>query len=193
MSPRHRGELLAILARESYVEQTVTLASGRSSTYYVDCKRTLYLPRGAYLAGELMLELVVAEGVAQVGGMAAGALPLTDGIIAAAHRHGLDELTGFFVPKEAKTHGLTRRIEGAFRPAAKTALVDDTITTGGSTLEALSAVREAGGAPVAVFALVDRCEGAAEAFAAAGLNYRFIYTADEIRVARGEALARGRP
>ena len=83
----HRTELLTLLARESYFERsTLTLASGRSSNYYIDCKRTLYLPRGAYLAGELMLELVLAEGIEQIGGMAAGALPVTDALIAAAHR-----------------------------------------------------------------------------------------------------------
>ncbi len=103
-----------MLARESYFERDLTLASGRTSKYYIDCKRTLYLPRGAFLAGELMLELVTDEGIEQIGGMAAGALPVTDAILAAAYRHGVD-LTGFFVRKETKTHGLQQQIEGAFR------------------------------------------------------------------------------
>ena len=116
MNQIHRTELLTLLARESYFERsaTLTLASGRSSNYYIDCKRTLYLPRGAYLAGELMLELVLAEGIEQIGGMAAGALPVTDALIAAAHNHGAN-LRGFFVRKEMKPHGLQQQIEGAFR------------------------------------------------------------------------------
>src|ERR1700731_2343838 len=77
MDSEQRAELLTILARESYFERELTLASGRASSYYIDCKRTLYLPRGAYLAGELMLELVRAQGIEQLGGMAAGALPVT--------------------------------------------------------------------------------------------------------------------
>ena len=87
MNQTQRSELLTLLARESYFERSaaLTLASGRSSNYYIDCKRTLYLPRGAYLAGELMLELVLAEGIEQIGGMAAGALPVTDALIVAAH------------------------------------------------------------------------------------------------------------
>ena len=116
MNQTQRTELLTLLARESYFERsaTLTLASGRSSNYYIDCKRTLYLPRGAYLAGELMLELVLAEGIEQIGGMAAGALPVTDALIAAAHNHGAN-LRGFFVRKEMKPHGLQQQIEGAFR------------------------------------------------------------------------------
>lgn len=178
-----RAELLALLARESYFERELTLASGRASNYYIDCKRTLYLPRGAYLAGELMLELVIAAGVGQIGGMAAGALPVTDAIIAAAHRQQAD-LVGFFVRKETKAHGLQQQIEGAFRKERETGVIDDTITTGGSSLQAVAAIREAGANVTAAFALVERGEGAADAFKGAGLAYRFLYAAEEIRAAR---------
>lgn len=182
MKPDYRAELLKLLARESYLERELTLASGRSSNYYVDCKRALYLPRGAYLAGELMLELVVAERIEQIGGMAVGALPLTDAIIAAAFRHGTN-LTGFFVRKETKPHGLQQKIEGAFRKELRTAVVDDTITTGGSSLDAVAAMRAAGAQVVAAFALVDRNEGAREAFARQGLRYSWVFTSEEVRAA----------
>ena len=92
-----------------------------------------------------MLELVSTNRIEQIGGMAVGALPLTDAIIAAAYRHGVD-LTGFFVRKETKAHGLQQKVEGAFRKERRTAVLDDTITTGGSTLDALAAVRAAGAA-----------------------------------------------
>jgi orotate phosphoribosyltransferase len=183
MDLKARQALLELLARESYIERKLTLASGRSSDYYIDCKRTLYLPQGAHLAGELMLELILAEQIEQLGGMAAGALPLTDAVIAAAYSHGAD-LTGFFVRKEIKQHGTQQRIEGAFRAERRTGVIDDTITTGGSSLEAASAVTAAGGSVVTAFALVDRGEGAREAFAGHGLKYSYLFTADEVRAAR---------
>jgi orotate phosphoribosyltransferase len=178
-----RHTLLELLARESYIERELTLASGRSSNYYIDCKRTLYLPQGAFLAGELMLELVAAQGIEQLGGMAAGALPLTDAVIGAAYRKGAD-LTGFFVRKEIKPHGTQQRIEGAFRAERRTGVIDDTITTGGSSLDAVSAIKAAGGKVSTAFAMVDRGEGAREAFAGHGLEYSYLFTAEEIRAAR---------
>ena len=183
MNSNYRAELLRMLARESYFERQLTLASGRPSNYYVDCKRTLYLPRGAFLAGELVLELAQAAGVKQIGGMAAGALPVTDAVIVAAHAHQI-ELRGFFVRKETKQHGLQQIVEGAFKPGLKTAVIDDTITTGGSSLQAVAAMREAGGDVIAAIALVERGEGAVDAFERAGLKYSWVFTAEEVRAER---------
>jgi orotate phosphoribosyltransferase len=126
--------------------------------------------------------LVSAVGIEQLGGMAAGALPVTDAIIGAAFRHSYN-LIGFFVRKETKDHGLQRRIEGAFRQERRTAVIDDTITTGGSSLQAANALRDAGANVIAAFALVDRGEGAADAFARAGLDYHWLFTAKEVRAA----------
>ena len=185
MTQIYRDELLSLLARESYFERAaaVTLASGRSSNYYIDCKRTLHLPRGAYLAGELMIDMVLAQGIEQIGGMAAGALPVTDAIILAAHSRRAP-LHGFFVRKEIKAHGLQQQIEGAFRRDLRAAVIDDTITTGGSSIQAAAALRDAGATVAHAFALVDRGEGAAAAFASAGLEYRWLYTAEEVRAER---------
>jgi orotate phosphoribosyltransferase len=130
-----------------------------------------------------MLQLVRDEAIEQLGGMAAGALPITDAIIGAAARHGYD-LTGFFVRKETKAHGLQQQIEGAFRKERRTAVIDDTITTGGSSLQAVAAIREAGATVVTAFAMVERGEGAVDAFAGAGLKYRWLFTAEEVRAAR---------
>jgi orotate phosphoribosyltransferase len=178
-----RSELIRLLARESYFERELTLASGRASNFYIDCKRTLYLPRGAHLAGKLMLELVMTEKIAQIGGMAAGALPVTDAIVNAAFARGYD-VTGFFVRKETKAHGLQQQIVGAFKKERTTAVIDDTITTGGSSLQAVVAMRAAGATVNVAFALVERGEGAADAFARAGLKYVYLFTAEEIRAAR---------
>jgi orotate phosphoribosyltransferase len=181
MEQAAREELLTILSRESYFERELTLSSGRRSKYYIDCRRTLYLGRGAYLAGELMLDLVVAQGVEQIGGMATGALPIIGAVIGAAYRRGID-ITGFFVRKESKPHGLQQQIEGAFRPDRLTGVLDDTVTTGASSLAAATAAREAGARVGAAFALVDRGEGASEAFARAGLTYVYLFTAEELRM-----------
>ncbi|HXW83537.1 MAG TPA: hypothetical protein VEJ86_03970, partial [Candidatus Binataceae bacterium] len=132
MNAQYRTELIEILARESYFQRKVTLASGRTSDYYLDCRRAIFIPRAAFLVGELMIELVRAANVAQIGGMAVAAVPVTDAIIAAAYRHNLD-LRGFFVRKEQKQHGMQQLIEGAFRPAVRTAVVEDAVTTGGSS------------------------------------------------------------
>jgi orotate phosphoribosyltransferase len=187
MNVTDRTELLRLLARESYFERELTLASGRGSNYYIDCKRTLYLPRGAHLAGILMLDLVIAEGLGQIGGMAAGALPVTDAIVNAAFARGYD-LTGFFVRKETKEHGLRQLIEGAFKKERATAVIDDTITTGRSSLQAVAAMRDAGATVQTVLALVERGEGAADAFAREGLKYVYLVTAEEIRAARSGSM-----
>ena len=182
MNSAFRSELIDILVRESYVERQVTLSSGKTSDYYLDCRPVMFLPRAAFIVGELMLEMVVSAGVRQVGGMAVAAVPVVSAIIAAAYRHNVD-LRGCFVRKEAKGHGLQKKIEGAFRPGLRTAVLDDAITTGGSTLEAFSALRDGGGEVTDCFALVDRNEGGREALAAAGLRYRFVIDACEIRAA----------
>ncbi len=182
MNNEYRDELLETLIRECYVEREVTLSSGKKSDFYLDCRRAMFLPRAAFLAGELMLELATGAAVEQIGGMAAGAIPVTDAILAAAYRHDVT-MRGFFVRKEAKGHGMGQRIEGAFKPGLKTAVLDDTITTGGSTLDALKAVREAGAIVTAAIFLVDRGEGGAEAFAREGLTTKSIFTGNELRAA----------
>jgi orotate phosphoribosyltransferase len=111
-------------------------------------------------------------------------------VIAAAHRHGAN-LRGFFVRKETKQHGLQQMIEGAFKPGLKTAVIDDTITTGGSSLQAVAAMREAGGVVTTALTLVERGEGAVEAFARAGLKYSWVFTAEEVRGERAGHPASG--
>ncbi|HUA33407.1 MAG TPA: orotate phosphoribosyltransferase [Candidatus Binataceae bacterium] len=185
MNSDYRKELLETLIRECYVEREVTLASGKKSNYYLDCRRAMFLPRAAFLAGELMLEMAVGAGVEQIGGMAAAAIPVTDAILAAAYRHNVT-MRGFFVRKEAKTHGMGKQIEGAFQSGLKTAVLDDTITTGGSTIDALKAVRESGAIVIAALFLVDRQEGGAEAFAREGLSIQSVYKGQELQRAAKE-------
>ncbi len=172
-----RQELLELILEVSFRRQKVVLASGRESDFYLDLRQTLMRPRGVALAGDLILDaLQGGANVQAVGGMAVGAVPLVSAVLAAAAaRDPATPLLGFFVRKEAKQHGLGRRIEGGFREGQSVALLEDTVTTGGSTLEALDAVQQAGGKVVRVLCLVDRGEGASEAFAERGVELEAIF------------------
>jgi len=172
-----RAELLELILEVSFRRQKVTLASGAESDFYLDLRQTLMRPRGVALAGALVLErLLVGPPVQAVGGMAVGAVPLVSAVLAAAAaRDPASPLLGFFVRKEAKKHGLGRRIEGGFAAGQTVALVEDTVTTGGSTLEALDAVEAEGGKVARVLCIVDRGEGAAEAFAARGIELEALF------------------
>jgi orotate phosphoribosyltransferase len=179
-----RRELLDLVLEVSFRRQKVTLASGKESDFYLDLRQTLMRPRGVALAGALVLDrLFAGSPVDAVGGMAVGAVPLVSAVLAAAAaRDPRTSLLGFFVRKQAKSHGLGKRIEGGFSPGQRVALVEDTMTTGGSTLEALDAVEAEGGKVVRVLCLVDRCEGAAEAFRARGLDLEALFTRADLPV-----------
>jgi orotate phosphoribosyltransferase len=178
MPTDERRELLSLILDVSFERRKVTLASGRESDFYLDLRQTLMRPAGVRLAGQAVLELLADEGdqPEAVGGMAVGAVPLTAAVLAAAARdERYEDLVGFFVRKEAKGHGLKRQVEGVFEAGQRIVLVEDTTTTGGSTLDALRIVREAGGDVIRVVTLVDRGEGAVEAFAEAGVPFSPIF------------------
>jgi len=127
--------------------------------------------------------LMVGTWVDSVGGMAVGAVPLVSAVLsAAAHHDPGTKLLGFFVRKEPKAHGLGQQIEGGFAPGQTVALVEDTCTTGGSTLQALDIVEKAKGRVARVLCLVDRDEGATEAFAARGLRLEALFTRKDLPV-----------
>jgi orotate phosphoribosyltransferase len=179
-----REELRRLIVEHCVERREVTLSSGRKSDFYLDLRRLLMRPRGLRLAGELVLAaLMKGPWVDAVGGMAVGAVPLVAAVLAAAAHHDpAPSLVGFFVRLEAKKHGLGNRIEGAFTPGQRVALVEDTTTTGGSTLDALDVVSEAGGKVTRVLCLVDRGEGAREAFAARGVPLEPLFTRADLGV-----------
>jgi len=182
MAPRE--ELLQLILDVSFERRKVTLASGRESDFYLDLRQTLMRPRGVELAGNLALEqLLAGPAVEAVGGMAVGAVPFVSAILgAAARRDPPADLLGFFVRKQTKQHGLGRRIEGGFAEGQTVALVEDTTTTGGSTIDAVIAVQEAGGKVARVLCLVDRGEGARDAFRAHGIELEAIFSRDDLPV-----------
>jgi orotate phosphoribosyltransferase len=170
--------LLAELREHSLVIGEVTLASGATAQYYVDARRALLRPAGFLAAGELIAAAAAEVGASAVGGPATAAIPPSCAALAVPA--GKD-LLGFFVRGERKQHGLQRWVEGAAEPGARCLVVEDTVTTGGSTAQAIERIVEQGLEVAGVVAVVDRLAGGeAKIEAAANAPYRALVTIDEI-------------
>ena len=159
-----------------------TLASGRKSSYYIDCRPVTLDGEGAYLLARCLLEVLEDEDVEAVGGMAIGADPISaaTAVIAASMGRKLD---AFIVRKEPKDHGTGRQVEGPLSQGAHVAMVEDTVTTGGSTLRAIEALqRECDAEVVIILVMVDRLEGAREAFEEAGFRFVSLFTVEDLGV-----------
>jgi orotate phosphoribosyltransferase len=155
-------------------EPLFKLVSGRFSNYYVNCKTVTLHPEGMYLIGNIIFEMIRNLPVAGIGGLTLGADPIADAVAYTSYLKG-KPLESFVVRKNAKSHGTMQWIEGNLKPGDKVVIVDDVITTGKSTIEAINRAREAGLTIVKVIALVDRQEGGYEAVekAVADINANF--------------------
>lgn len=173
--------LLSLLADRSARRGQFTLASGRQSTLYIDARLTTMSPEGLALIGPLALDALSRAGwtVDAIGGLTLGADPISYAISYASAESAMP-LRAFTVRKEAKAHGTGKLIEGPFRKDDRVAIVEDVITTGGSALKAIQAVRAAGGVIAGVLALVDREEGGREAIESTGAPVMALATATEI-------------
>jgi orotate phosphoribosyltransferase len=170
--------LLAELREHSLVMGEVTLSSGAVAQYYVDARRALLRPAGFRPAGELIAATAVAAGATAVGGPATAAIPPACAALAVPAGDGL---VGFFVRGERKQHGLQRWVEGPVAAGDRCLVVEDTVTTGGSTVEAIERIRDQGLEIVAVTAVVDRLAGGGERIeAAAEVPYTALVTIDEL-------------
>jgi orotate phosphoribosyltransferase len=156
----------------------VTLSSGAVAQYYVDARRALLRPAGFRAAGELIAAVAVELGADAVGGPATAAIPPSCAALAAPEGEGL---VGFFVRGERKEHGLQRWVDGPVEAGDRCLVVEDTVTTGGSTARAIERILEQGLEVAGVVAVVDRLAGGAERIeAAAGAPYRSLLTIDQI-------------
>jgi len=170
--------LLAELREHSLVIGEVTLASGTTAQYYVDARRALLRPAGFRAVGELIADAALEAGATAVGGPATAAIPPSCAALAVPAG---DDLVGFFVRGERKQHGLQRWVEGPVEEGDKVLVVEDTVTTGGSTVQAIEKIKEQGLEPVSVIGVVDRLAGGGEAIeAAAAAPYRALVTIDEL-------------
>jgi orotate phosphoribosyltransferase len=172
-----KDRLVAELRAHALVIGEVVLTSGQTAQYYVDAKRAILLPAGFAAMGELVAERAVAWGATAVGGLTMGADPVACSALAA----GAD-VKAFFVRKDAKAHGLQRRVEGPLLdPGDRCLVVEDVVTTGGSTLQAIEALREEGLQIAGVVSVLDRLAGGGERIAAAaGAPYEPLATIDDV-------------
>ena len=181
------GEQLERLLLERSVQRgEFTLSSGLKSSYYLDCRPTTMSAEGLAVIGTLGLEAIRGAGWAPdaVGGMTMGADPVAYAIAAASWGNP-PALDAFSVRKEAKGHGTKRQVEGNFRSGARVVITEDVITTGGSTIEAIAAVRGAGGEVVGVLVVVDREQGGRERIEAAGHKLVALTTTSNLGLRQG--------
>ena len=176
-----RARLRALLLERSVARGDFTLASGRRSSYYIDARRTTMAGEGLVVIGTLGLEALDRRGwkPAAIGGLTLGADPVAYAVAAAAHARRTP-LDAFTVRKAAKTHGTGRRIEGCFAAGTDVVIVEDVITTGGSALEAITAVVAEGGTVLGVLAVVDRDEGGRGAIEGAGHQVETLLTVRDL-------------
>ena len=174
-----RTRLLELLTKLSFERRKVTLSSGKESDFYIDCKKTALTGEGHYLIGRLLLEAIRkdAPGAKAVGGLTLGADPLASAVSLMSYLSGTP-LSAFIVRKEPKGHGTGQWIEGLslIESGAGVAVVEDVVTTGGSTLKACERVQAEGLKVAHVFALVDRMEGGREAVQEKGYGLTALFS-----------------
>ena len=182
---QNRARLIEIIKQRSVeTGREFKLASGRTSDFYCNLKPTMLHPEGAHLLGLLFAEAVDGIEADMIGGLDMGAVPLATAAAAASFARS-KPLPAFFVRKQAKEHGTQNLIDGLMRGDSvkdrRVVILEDVTTTGGSSLKAIEAVRREGAVVALVLTVVDRQEGAAEAFKAANAPFRALITAAELR------------
>jgi orotate phosphoribosyltransferase len=173
-----RARLFELLRTRAFERKRVVLTSGRESDFFIDCKQAVLTAEGHALVGDVMLETLTRfPACAAVAGVELGGCPLASAVALTSFQRGAP-LDAVYVRKDAKEHGSKRTLEGNTRlPAGSAvALLEDVVTTGGSTLRAAAKLKDAGYAVVGVVALVDRLEGGREAIEADGLAFTAVYT-----------------
>lgn len=158
-----------------------TLASGKKASYYLDCRQVTLDSIGAKLIGEGMLDLIGDDLPPLVGGMAIGADPITAAVLTIAGQRD-QPLRGVMVRKEPKGHGKGRQVEGPYQPGEELVIVEDVVTTGGSSLKAIELCEAEGLKVNRVLAIIDRMEGGKEAFAAKGYELTTLFTVEDFGI-----------
>ena len=178
---QNRDRLIELFRQRALKFGEFTLASGKKASYYLDGKQITLHSEGLKLVSEGLLEMLSGVDFQAIGGMSIGADPIIGGVLAAAGARGRD-LVGFLVRKESKGHGTQKYVEGPVQPGMKVVIVDDVVTTGGSSLQAIDRVQEFGCEVVQVVAIVDRMEGGAANFAARNLPLKSLLTIQDFGI-----------
>ncbi|HVX62203.1 MAG TPA: orotate phosphoribosyltransferase [Pirellulales bacterium] len=175
-------QALMTLVREKALKfGDFTLASGKKAKYYLDGKQVTLDSSGSRLVGEGILDLLGDKLPAAVGGMSIGADPITAAVVTIAGVRG-QALSGFLVRKEAKGHGTGKFIEGPVKPGDQVAIVEDVVTTGGSSLLAIERCEQFGLVVTRVIAIIDRMEGGRQAFEARGYPFASLLTIQDFGI-----------
>jgi orotate phosphoribosyltransferase len=177
----NRQALLDLIRDKALRFGEFTLASGKKASYYLDCRNVTLDARGAQLIGAGMLDALRGDLPPLVGGMALGADPITAAILTLAGVEGLP-LRGVMVRKEAKQHGTGKFVEGPFAAGEELVIVEDVVTTGGSSLLAIERAEAVGLTVRRVLAIVDRLEGGRAAFAARGYELTTLCTIEDFGI-----------
>lgn len=176
-----KERLMNLVREKSLKFGDFTLASGKKAKYYLDCKQVTLDPEGSRLIGEGILDMIADHLPDAVGGMAIGADPITSAIVTMSAITDRP-IRGFLVRKEAKGHGTNQFIEGPVQPGERVAIVEDVVTTGGSSLMAIERVEQFGLVVEGVYAIIDRMEGGSEAFAKAGYKLHSLLTIEDFGI-----------
>jgi orotate phosphoribosyltransferase len=180
------NELIGIVREQSYEKRQVTLASGKTSDFYIDMKNTLLHPRGIWLASQMIADIIRrknegGEKIKGVGGLTMGADPLSTGTSMVTQDWD-NPLFAFYIRKEPKSHGTQQWVEGMknFKKGDRVMILEDVVTTGGSTLKSVERARLAGLEVVGVVTAVDRQEGGAENIKKENLEFEALVTREMI-------------
>jgi orotate phosphoribosyltransferase len=173
-----RNKLFMLLRERAFRRGHVVLASGKESDYYFDMKPAMLDPDGAALMADLILEEIQDVAADAVGGLEMGAVPLIAPVAMKSPEHGR-YLPGFFVRKAVKDHGTKKRVDGNDITGKSVVILEDVTTTGGSAMDAVKTVEDAGAKVALVISILDRGEGAAELCAKAGIPFKSLFKAEE--------------
>ena len=180
-----KNELITMLCEKSFKytpEPSFKLVSGRLSRFYVNCKPTILSPRGMYLVGHLMFDMIKDLEPAGVGGLTFGADPIAMATAFASEIQG-QPIQAFSIRKTKKDHGIAQWVEGDLTPGARVVVIDDVATTGGSTIKAVERAREQGLEVIRAVVLVDRQEGGLDNIREHVADSRALITRDELMAA----------
>ncbi|HMO13517.1 MAG TPA: orotate phosphoribosyltransferase [Pirellulaceae bacterium] len=177
----NQRRLIELVKQHALKLGNFTLASGKQANFYLDCRKLTLTGEGANLIAHGMLDHLGRDLPDAVGGMAIGADPITAALVTVAYQQG-KELRGFIVRKEAKAHGTGQEVEGPVRAGDRVVIVEDTVTTGGSSMRAVEKAQAFGLVVTSVLAVIDRCEGAAEFFRQNQLPFHALLTIQDLGI-----------
>lgn len=174
-----RSRLLELLKERAVILGKVKLSSGKESDYYLDERIVTLSPEGAYLTAKIILDMLKDVEIDAVGGPTIAADPIVGAIAAVSYAEG-KPVAGFMVRKEPKGHGMGKQVEGPIKKGSKVAIIDGTMTTGGSVLNAIDAVEKMGCQVARVILLIDRLEGGRDKIQSKGYDFAAVFTRDDL-------------